>query len=75
MKAFIRNDGDQKYVLKRSKGGRLKKQVIEVGKSSGSSYEVISGLKADDWIAFPYGKNAKEGAKTREGTLDELYEM
>ena len=74
MKAFVRDDGEGKYVLKRGKDKKLVKQKIKVGKSSGSSYEVLSGLDPDDWIAFPYGKNATEGNKTREGTVDELYE-
>ena len=27
----------------------------------------------DDLLAFPYGKDVKEGAKTKEVTLDEMY--
>ena len=30
-------------------------------------------LTEDDKIAFPYGKDVKEGAKTREVTLDQMY--
>ena len=42
---------------------------------SGDSYEILDGLAGSDYIAFPYGKNVKEGAKTREGTVDDLYNM
>ena len=27
----------------------------------------------EDKIAFPYGKGVKEGAKTQEGTIDDIY--
>ncbi len=73
-KAFIREDDEGKYVLKRGENKRLVRQSIEVGKSTGNCYEVLSGITKEDWIAFPYGKNVTEGAKTREGTMDELYE-
>lgn len=32
-----------------------------------------AGLSMDDKITFPYGKDVREGAKTEEGTLDDLY--
>ena len=61
------------YVMKRGENGLLVKQYIEVGKVSGEGYEILSGVTTDDYLAFPYGKEVKEGAKTREGTIDELY--
>ena len=61
------------YVMKRGEDGLLMKQYIEVGKTSGEGYEILSGVTTDDYLAFPYGKEVKEGAKTREGTIDELY--
>ena len=39
----------------------------------GYSVIVKGGLSADDLIAFPYGKDVKEGAKTKEVTLDQMY--
>ena len=33
--------------------------------------EVVSGLTEDDYIAFPYGKNVVEGAKTKISENDE----
>ena len=73
-KALIRDDEGGKYVFIRGEDGRLKKQYIETGEISGSGYEIKAGLTMDDWIAFPYGKDVKEGAKTREGSSEELYE-
>ena len=36
--------------------------------------EIRSGLTADDWIAFPYGKDVKENAKTVESdSSDDFY--
>ena len=34
----------------------------------GEYIEVISGLQDDDWLAFPYEKSAKAGAKTKHST-------
>ncbi len=73
-KAFVRTDSNQSYVYK-DDNGVLKKQVISVGATVDSGYSVIvkDGLSEDDLIAFPYGKNVKEGAKTEEVTLDVMY--
>ena len=73
-KAFVREEGNRKYVYKRGDNNKLTKQYIETGNLSDSGYEVLSGLSDTDWIAFPYGKNVKEGARTREGSVSELYE-
>ena len=73
MKAFVREEGNKKYVFKRDDNGRLKKQYVETGLLSDNGYEILSGLTESDWIAFPYGKNVKEGAPTREGSVEELY--
>ena len=73
MKAFVREEGSKKYVYIRGEDKTLKKQYIVTGSLTDSGYEVLSGLRKTDWIAFPYGKNVKEGAKTREGSLEDLY--
>ena len=36
------------------------------------SIEIVSGLTMEDEIAFPYGRNVKEGAKTK--TVESLYD-
>lgn len=73
-KAFVRSDSSKSYVYK-DDNGVLKKQEISVGATVDSGYSVIvkGGLSEDDLIAFPYGKDIKEGAKTKEVTLDEMY--
>ena len=73
-KAFVREEGNKKYVYKRGDDNKLTKQYIETGSLSDSGYEVLSGLSESDWVAFPYGKNVREGARTREGSVSELYE-
>ena len=58
----------------RNEEGLLEKRFIQVGKDLWGSYtEVVSGLTADDWVAFPYGKDVRDGAPTREGTWEDLY--
>ena len=52
---------------------RLEKREISIGKDLwGSYYEIYGGVTAEDLIAFPYGKNVTEGAKTKQGTLFDL---
>ena len=72
-RAFIREDGDGKYVLKRGDDGKLVKQYVKTGELSGDGYEILSGVTGSDWLAFPYGRNLTEGLETREGSVDELY--
>ena len=73
-KAFVRSDSSTNYVYK-DDNGVLKKQEISVGATVDSGYSVIvkGGLSQDDLIAFPYGKDVKEGAKTKEVTLNDMY--
>lgn len=64
--AYIRKDGNRSYVYLKGKDGLLKKKYIKTGKSSyGVSVEVLEGVTLQDYIAFPYGKNVKEDAKTK----------
>lgn len=71
-RAFILDEGGKHFVYKRGSDGLLTKQEIEIGEMSGEGYRIISGVTMQDYLAFPYGKEVQEGAKTREGTLDEL---
>lgn len=65
-KAYIRTEGRQSYVYKEGKKGRLTKQYIKTGETIYGQYvQVISGITMDDNLAFPYGKNVKEGAKVQ----------
>ena len=73
-KAFIRTEKGESYVLLQGEDGRLEKRTITTGKSLWGSYlEVLEGITVDDKIAFPYGKDVKEGAKTVEGDISSLY--
>lgn len=67
-KAYVRVDEENKqsYVYKEGKNGRLKKQYVKTGKTIYGQYvEILSGVTLEDNIAFPYGKNVKEGAKVK----------
>ena len=71
---FLRTEKGQSYVFVRGKNDKLEKRYVTVGKSLWGSYtEIRSGLSETDYIAFPYGKNVKEGAPTVEGDRNDLY--
>ena len=73
-KPFVRTENGQYYVMKDDGTGHLTKQIVQVGGIQyGSSYQITGGLSMDDKITFPYGKDVREGAKTEEGALDDLY--
>lgn len=77
-KALIRSENGQSYVYKADENKKLVKQYVRTGKTMYSSYiEVKEGLNDEDWIAFPYGKNVKEGASVKElegsGFMDQMY--
>lgn len=74
-KAFIRNEDGIDYVMKEGENGRLVRQEVELGRIIwGDAYEIRSGLTAEDKIAFPYGKEVKEGAKTEVISAAEFWE-
>ena len=71
---FIRYEGTRAYVYKRNADGLLEKGYIQTGSDLWGSYtEIRRGLSLDDWIAFPYGKNVKDGAQTQEGSVEKFY--
>lgn len=73
-KPFVRTEDGQYYVMIKDENGRLKKQVVQIGGILyGYSYQITQGLTMDDQIAFPYGKNVREGVKTEDGTLEDIY--
>ena len=66
-KAYVREENGRFYCMIADENGRLKKQYVVTGKTVyGSAIEVKSGITDEDMIAFPYGKNVVEGAKTVE---------
>lgn len=71
---FVRSEMGRSYVYVRGADGRLEKRYVTVGKSLWGSYkEILSGITAEDFLAFPYGKNVKEGAQTLESDPSALY--
>ena len=71
--AFVLTEGASSFVYVRGEDGNLEKRRIRLGAMLWGEYsQVIEGLSADDWVAFPYGKTVKEGAPTAEGTWEDL---
>ena len=64
-KAYLREDEGGSYVMKVSRENRLEKAYVSTGKTiySGSYVEIRSGLEVDDYIAFPYGTDVKDGVR------------
>ena len=73
IKAFIRVDNGRKYVYARGENGLLEKRYIKTDGQTRNGYIVTEGLSMDDYIAFPYGKDVRNGAQVREGSISELY--
>lgn len=66
-KVYVREEDGSYYVLKADENNRLKKQYVKTGRIVyGSQIEIKSGLSESDKICFPYGKNIKEGIKTKD---------
>lgn len=71
--AFVRTEGAASYVYVRGENGLLEKRYLKLGGLLWGEYsQVVSGLTAEDFVAFPYGKQIKEGAPTVEGTWENL---
>ena len=66
-KAYIREENGKNYVFIANEDNRLEKRYIETGKIIyGEQVEVKEGVTMEDRIAFPYGKNVKEGVKVKD---------
>ena len=73
-KPFLRTENGKSFVFILGAGGRLEKRFVTTGKDLYGSYtEILSGLTAEDLVAFPYGKNVKDGAVAVEGDMSNLY--
>ena len=71
---FIRTDNGKSYVMARNEDGRLEQRWVQTGRDLWGSYtQIRGGLTTDDYVAFPYGRNVVEGARTVEAAADELY--
>lgn len=73
LNSFIRSEGPKSYILY-EQDGRLVKQYVQTGRSVWGMYtEIIGGLEPELYLAFPYGKNVREGAPTQHAGIDALY--
>ena len=71
---FIRTDNGKSYVMARGEDGRLEQRWVQTGRDLWGSYtQIRGGLATDDYVAFPYGRDVVEGARTVEAAADELY--
>lgn len=68
-KSYVRKEDGKSYCMIADENGRLKKQYVATGRTVyGSAVEIKAGLREEDRIAFPYGKNAVEGAAVTEAS-------
>ena len=73
--AFVRTEKGRSYVYLRGENGRLEQRDVVTGKTVWGTYiQILSGVTADDYVAFPYGKAVKAGAPTETGDYQTLYQ-
>lgn len=71
---FIRTENGRSFVYVRNEAGRLEQRTVQTGRDLYGAYtEIRGGISMDDYVAFPYGKDVEDGAKTNESTMDEFY--
>jgi len=73
-KMFVREENGVSYVYIADENNRLKKQEVRVKNIDGYTIQILSGLTMEDRITFPYGKNIREGAPVKDGTMEDLYQ-
>ncbi|MDO4523050.1 MAG: hypothetical protein Q4B57_07895 [Eubacteriales bacterium] len=71
--AYIRAENGQSYVYVQGEDGVLHKQYVRTGSTTYGYVEIREGLSESDYIAFPYGKNVKEGASVKVASEDSDY--
>ena len=72
---FLRTEQGRSYVYVMGEDGKLEQRFVTTGKALWGSYtEILDGLTAEDYIAFPYGKNVRDGAAAVEcDDMSQLY--
>lgn len=71
---FIRTENGKSYVYVKNEKGVLEKRDVQTGRDLYGSYtQILGGITAEDYVAFPYGKDVFDGAKTKDATADEFY--
>ena len=72
---FIRSENGRSFVYVKGGDGRLERRAVRTGGDLWGEYTRIrSGLTTDDSVAFPYGGDVFDGAKTQDAALEELYD-
>lgn len=71
--AFVLSENGKNYVYMAGENNKLEKRELNIGRNMHGSLEVRGGITMDDRVAFPYGKNIKEGAPVVDGSLEDLY--
>lgn len=71
--AFVLSENGKNYAYIAGEGDKLEKRELNIGKNMHGMLEIRGGMTMDDRIAFPYGKNIKEGTPAVDGSLEELY--
>ncbi len=73
-RAFVLPESGRSYVFVQNEEGKLEKRQVSTGEYLWGNYvRIAGGLTMDDRIAFPYDKNAKDGATAVEAGIEELY--
>ena len=71
---FVRTENGKSYVYVKNEKGILEKRDVQTGRDLYGSYtQILGGITTEDYVAFPYGKDVFDGAKTEEATIDEFY--
>lgn len=73
MSAFILDENGKKFVYVANKDNKLEKRQISISGGVYDFMKIRSGLTSDDKVAFPYGKNVKDGAQVVDGSIEDLY--
>ncbi len=71
---YIRTENGQSYVWLRDADGLLHQCPVRTGESIWGYTAVYGELNEESWIAFPYGKDVKEGAQTVEAAQSYDYD-
>ena len=71
---FVRTENGKSYVYVLGENGRLEKRTVQTGRDIWGSYtEIRGGLTEEDYVAFPYGRDVTDGAKTTQADISQLY--
>jgi len=71
--AFVLSENGKNYAYIAGEGDKLEKRELNIGKNMHGMVEIRGGMTMDDRIAFPYGRNIKEGTPVVDGSLEDLY--